>query len=134
MPPLIAMLGAALLAAFHQVPGDRVVLLPGPDGQAGALVVKTAAGESVLDRPYAGAAVDRRGGIESRQEEAGAVRERYAAALRAQPSRPVSYLVYFVFGTDELTPESLPVLDQVKAELARRPVPDIIVIGHTDPA
>jgi outer membrane protein OmpA-like peptidoglycan-associated protein len=41
-------------------------------------------------------------------------------------------LVYFVSGRDELTPDSGPILEQVKAELARRPAPEIAVIGHTD--
>src|SRR5262249_59307070 len=61
-----------------------------------------------------------------------AVRERFGAALDAQPPRPVSFTVYFITNSDELTPESRKTFDQVKTELAKRPVPDIVVIGHTD--
>jgi outer membrane protein OmpA-like peptidoglycan-associated protein len=46
---------------------------------------------------------------------------------------PVSYTVYFQTGSDtELTPESLPVLAQMKAALLERPAPEVTVIGHTD--
>lgn len=112
---------------------DRVVLLPGADGlPSGEVVVKTAGGEKILNRSYAAADIDRQGGIRVRQETAEAVRDRYAAALDAQPQRPVSYTVYFLLNKDELTPDSLPVLEQVKAGLRSRSVPEIVVIGHTD--
>lgn len=112
---------------------DRVVLLPGADGlPSGEVVVKTAGGEKILNRSYAAADIDRQGGIRARQETAEAVRDRYAAALDAQPQRPVSYTVYFLLNKDELTPDSLPVLEQVKAGLRSRSAPEIVVIGHTD--
>ena len=50
----------------------------------------------------------------------------------AQPPRPVSFTVYFLTGRDELTPESRALFDGIKAELARRPAPEITAIGHTD--
>jgi len=44
----------------------------------------------------------------------------------------VSYMLYFLEGKDELTDESRAELQKVMAELKRRPLPDIVVIGHTD--
>jgi outer membrane protein OmpA-like peptidoglycan-associated protein len=41
-------------------------------------------------------------------------------------------MLYFLEGRDELTAESLAELDKVFAELKLRPLPDIVVIGHTD--
>jgi len=111
---------------------DRVVLQPDPDGHTGVLVVKTARGETVLDRPFQAADVDRSGRIETRTMEQAEVRRQFAPALAAQPLRPVSFTLYFLLGNSELTPESKPVLELLKAELARRPAPEIIVIGHTD--
>jgi outer membrane protein OmpA-like peptidoglycan-associated protein len=47
--------------------------------------------------------------------------------------RPVSFIVSFASGSlKELTPEATVVFEQVKAELAMRPAPEITVIGHTD--
>jgi outer membrane protein OmpA-like peptidoglycan-associated protein len=44
----------------------------------------------------------------------------------------MSFLLYFLEARDELTPESRQVMQQVFAEIARRPAPEIVVIGHTD--
>ncbi len=112
---------------------DRVVLLPGPDGKTGAVVVRTASGEQLLDSAYAGAEIVKAGTITTRREEPASVQTRYAGVLGARPPRPVSYLVHFVTGSATvLSPESTPVIDAMKAATAARPAPEITVIGHTD--
>jgi outer membrane protein OmpA-like peptidoglycan-associated protein len=111
---------------------DRVVLLPDADGKVGKVVVKSAAGEQLLDTPYAMADVSGRGAIAARSSDAADVQSRYGSTLAAQPRRPVSYTVYFVSGSDELTLESKPQLEQVKQEAASRPAAEVTAIGHTD--
>jgi outer membrane protein OmpA-like peptidoglycan-associated protein len=111
---------------------ENVVLLPDADGKTGALTVTTPSGAVVLESPYAGADVFERGRIERREEDAAAVQKRYAAALGARPPPPVSFTMYFIFGKEELTAESLAQFDRIKAELAVRPAPEVVVIGHTD--
>ena len=124
--------GQNLHAACDALP-DRIVLLPGPDGKLGAVVVRSAAGEVRLDTAYAAAEVSKAGAIAQGREEAASVARRFGAVLAMQPSRPVSFTVYFVTGSaTELTPESQPAMEALKAELARRPAPEITVIGHTD--
>jgi len=135
MEPITVFAAATALAIWLQSPPpDRVVLLPGPDGQSsGAVVIKSKGGEKLLNTSYAAADVGADGAIAPRQEDAAGVKARYGSALGAQPPRPVSFIVNFVSGSaTELTPESKPVLEQLKAELARRPAPEITVIGHTD--
>jgi outer membrane protein OmpA-like peptidoglycan-associated protein len=39
---------------------------------------------------------------------------------------------YATASATELTPESIPVIEALKSELAKRPAPEITVIGHTD--
>jgi outer membrane protein OmpA-like peptidoglycan-associated protein len=129
---IIVALTGAEQPVVAEAPREHVVLIPGADGQAGAVVIRSAGGETVLDRPYAGADVGARGTVALVQADAAKVRERFSAALDAQPARPVSFTVYFVSNSDELTPESRQTFDKIKAELAQRSVPDIIVIGHTD--
>jgi len=112
--------------------GDRAVLLPSPDGRKTAVVMSSRQGEQVLAAPYA--AVLRGWGDaaitygSSRED----LEKRFGAALAAQPPRPQSFTVYFVEGRDELTAESLPELDKVKAVIRTWPSPEILVIGHTD--
>jgi outer membrane protein OmpA-like peptidoglycan-associated protein len=60
------------------------------------------------------------------------VQQQFGGALSARPPRPVSYILYFITGKDELTPESQQMMEQIKAELTRRAYPEITVIGHTD--
>ena len=56
----------------------------------------------------------------------------FGSALAAQPLPPAQFTLFFVEGKDEFTDESKRIVDGVFAEIAKRPVPDVIVIGHTD--
>src|SRR4030095_11346360 len=60
------------------------------------------------------------------------VKQVFGEALAALPPRPVSFILYFLEGTDELTADSKQIVRQVFDEIARRPAPDVLVIGHTD--
>ena len=133
MSALLIPLVAAVAYLMTPQPRESVVLLPDADGKVGAVVIKTAAGEQVLDRAYAAVEVDARGAMNARSEDVASVKARYGAALDARPPRPVSFTVNFSAGSaTELTAESLPVLEQLKSALATRPAPELTVIGHTD--
>ena len=89
-------------------------------------------GTQVLDKPYAAARIREPGRAEPgvvSEEEVGQV---FGPALAAQPPRPLSFTLYFLEARDELTPESQRVMQQIFAEIGRRPDPEIAVIGHTD--
>jgi outer membrane protein OmpA-like peptidoglycan-associated protein len=88
--------------------------------------------EQVLNQPYATAKVERAGNVETSTTNRPDVQQVFGPALAAMPVRPASFTVYFEEGTDELTPPSRAVVAQIFAEIARRQVPDVVVIGHTD--
>jgi len=111
---------------------DLVVLLPDQGGKTGALAVTEGSTERVLDTPYAAARVKEEGRLEVGTATPDEVKAAFGAALAAQPPRPVSFLLYFLEGKDALTPESQQVVQQIFAEIARRPAPEIVIIGHTD--
>jgi outer membrane protein OmpA-like peptidoglycan-associated protein len=111
---------------------DRIVLLPNADGSPSAVVLKTAAGEHVIDKPYEAVSVGKQGDVKEVKETAESVRSRFGSALEAQPKRPVSFIVYFVSGSDSITAESKSVVDKLKEELKTRTAPEIRVTGHTD--
>lgn len=133
---LLALIPTVLVqCAYGPTPPDRVVLLPAADGSVGAIVVGTeaAATPQRLDTAYASASVDSRGRLVTGTLDASAVRQDYAAALAAQPPRPVSITLYFESGSaSEFIAASRPVLDQLKKLLADYPAPQVMVIGHTD--
>jgi outer membrane protein OmpA-like peptidoglycan-associated protein len=112
-------------------PKESVVLLPSPSGQETALTVTQGSRPLQLKQPYAGARVSR-GGLEAYPSSAPDVQSRYGAALAAQPLAPAQFTLFFIEAKDELTDESKKIVDSVFAEIAKRPVPDVIVIGHTD--
>lgn len=124
----LSSLGLLLLAGCAS---ERVVLLPSPDGRQTAVVVRDAGRELVLDKPYAGSR-RRVGSNAAYQTDAVEVEERFGAALRAQPQRPSSYILYFEEGSNVLTPESQAEFTKVRAEIVARAAAEVAVIGHTD--
>ena len=106
------------------------MLLPGPDGKVGMVVVEREGGRRhVLDEAYE---ASRSGEAEVARRDPESVRAAFGSALAALPSRPASFLLYFESGTDTLTEASRVELDKMLAEMRRRPSPDVRVIAHTD--
>jgi len=155
----VALVGAAL-ALFLLFPATKemVVVVPSADGHVGMVVVERGDDRVILNEAYATSRVTSDGQIhleklEPKETEAqgvastsGAVSEverpqlervavslpMFHDAIAALPPRPVSFLLYFVTGTDDLTDASKLELGRMVEELRRREVADIVVIGHTD--
>lgn len=127
-------IGAFALAALllPAAPPQTVVVLPGPDGRVGAVVVQRNGEETVLNTAYSTSRIGADGAENRAAMRDSEVKREFGTALAALPPRPVSFALYFVSGKDELTPESKVELRKALAELKRRAVPDIVVIGHTD--
>jgi len=121
----------AVLVVGCAGPQETIVLLPNPAGQDTAVTVTQGARQVVLAQPYAGARLSR-GSAEAFPSNAQEVQVRYGSALAAQPLPPAQFTLYFVEGKDEFTDESKLIVASVFAEIAKRPIPDVIVIGHTD--
>jgi len=125
----VLMLGAVLAACAAKQ--GSVVLLPERDGKNTAVVVTQGGAQVPLTQPYAAANLTS-GGPKSYQSSAQEVQSYFGAALAAQPLPPAQFTLYFVEGKDEFTAESKAIIDRVFTEIAKRPVPDVVVIGHTD--
>ncbi|MGH8758655.1 MAG: OmpA family protein [Burkholderiales bacterium] len=109
------------------------MLLPKANGSVGAVVVRSAGSPPVvLDQPYAAARIEGFGRVESFTYDADLAKRAFTASLTALPVRPATFLLYFLEGKDELTPESEREIERVFAEIAARPDPEISVIGHAD--
>ena len=121
----------AMILAGCAAPQGNVVLLPARDGKATAVVVTQAEQSLTLDQPYAAARLTRRG-PQPFVATADLVRGQFGAALAALPAPAERFTLYFVEGKDELTDDSKAAVDTVLAAIARRPFPDVLVVGHTD--
>jgi outer membrane protein OmpA-like peptidoglycan-associated protein len=128
-----ALLGATFVIFVAGCQTGTVVLLPEQDGKDTAVTVKQRDGEVTLREPYAAAKMSNTGPqpYQSSQDE---VQAQFGPALAARPQRPLEFTLYFVEGKDELTDESKQTVIAVFAEIVKRPVPDVLVIGHTDAA
>lgn len=125
-------LGAlALLAAGCASVSDRVVLLPQPDGRPSAVEVKAGAQRLLLAQPYAAAELKGQD-LQPVTMDPAVVRQRYGDLLATQPPRPQRFVVRFESNGNRLTPESAPVLDEMRKALAGLQAPEVIVTGHTD--
>ena len=126
-----------ILAAGHFLSGCAtvdtfVVLLPEEGGAVSAVTVGAGSRSTVLDKPYSAAAVDTRGNIETKTVTAEEAHHRFGEALAAQPPKPVSFTLYFETNSVDVMPSSRPTLDELFAEVAKRPAVEVQVTGHTD--
>ena len=127
---LLAVLLASFLRAPEKAP-ELFAVLPARDGHVGAIVVKGPDSEKVINQAYATLSINGASQTTGSLSEA-QVREAFGSTIDALPGSPASFTLYFLEGKDELTQESRSELDNVFSELKRRPLPDIVVIGHTD--
>ena len=138
---ILGFLGLALLGACAQppprgpVPNVSLVVLPKPpDGHVGAVMVHPLDGGKpvLVDKPYVEASLRDTKTVRTAPIDPKKVDEVFGTTLVALPAQPKSFLVYFVEGTEELKPDAKRAIDQVVAEIAVRPAPEIAVVGHTD--
>lgn len=130
--------GACIVAslATHEVaacePTDRVILLPGANGKAGAVLISAKGATHRLDQAYKTVSSSQRG-LSEEIVSASEVRNEFGQLLNALPKQVTPFTVKFVSGSaTELTPESATVITQLIAEIERRDAPEIRLVGHTD--
>jgi len=122
---------AVLLALFllNRPPSETVVVLPSADGHTGTVVVQRGEERQILNQPYAASRSGEQAVVRLSADE---VRQSFGATLQALPAAPTLFMLYFITGTDELTEESKADLQRILSALKQRPVPDVVVIGHSD--
>jgi outer membrane protein OmpA-like peptidoglycan-associated protein len=126
---------AALVAAgcaCAPVTPALFVVVPGNNGHVGKIVVQSGGSTAVIDTAYGAQRVRGDGRIEPAKLSEAEVRSLFGPTLAALPGKPTSYTLYFLEGRDELTDASKVELEKVFGDLKGRPLPDIMVIGHTD--
>jgi outer membrane protein OmpA-like peptidoglycan-associated protein len=111
---------------------EWVVLLPGEDGQVGAVAVKGKEHTEILDAPLTSAVIDTRGQVKRRAVDETQVQETFGRALAAQPPQSISFTLYFVHDSTETVPASQPTLEALFTEVARRLAVEVQITGHTD--
>lgn len=110
---------------------ERYVVIPDESGQSGSLLVKP--GERVSRTRSSLRLVNVR--ILGHREAFGrgpGGQGNLARPAGCPSNRREKFTVYFLEGTNDLTPESTKTLEAVFEEIRKRTVADVVVIGHTD--
>lgn len=131
VPLLLAVVLGACAGRAPRAP-ELFAVLPSEDGHKGAIAIHREGQTHVLDTPYAAERITSEGESRSVRLSADEVQREFGGTLQALPGRPAKFMLYFLEGKDELTVDSKAELEKVFSELKRRPLPDIVVIGHTD--
>ncbi len=108
------------------------VVVPDADGKVGQITVNDGTSEIVLNQAYEAAHVTQEGTVEKADFRESDVDEIFAAALAAKPIPPQSFILYFEFGTDTFTNDSVYEFEKVFADIWSRQHFAVDVIGHTD--
>ena len=127
-----AILVLAVAAAGCATVPATFAVLPAPDGHIGAIVVYDGSGGRVINTAYGAQRLGADGKLQASTLTPAEVRESFGPALDALPPPPATFTLYFLEGKDELTADSRTEVERVISEIKRRPLPDIVVIGHTD--
>ena len=108
------------------------MLLPGEDGQVGAVAIAEPQRTSLLATPLGAAKIDTRGRVRHgtiTQEE---VNRTFAHALATQPPKSLKFILYFLENSTEITSESHADLADLLVEVARHQAVEVEITGHTD--
>lgn len=124
----VVLLIAALLSGCGG--NSYIVLLEDPGGGTGKIQVAGKSGEQTVELASTGALLDGSEAPAPVSEEK--IQRDFGAAIAARPLLPTRYLLYFMSGGTQLTPESEAMLPEIIASVAQRPGVDVSIIGHTD--
>jgi len=134
---MITLRGATLLLVLGVLAGcaqreqGLFVVLPNPDGTSGAITVSEGQDSVLLDHPYAAEEVEG-DHLEETTSNSAQVQQVFGSALAAQPILPAHFRLYFLKDRDLMTTESQQQYRNVFADIKRRPVYQVEVIGYTD--
>jgi len=125
-------LACAVLLSACSTTKELVVLLPGEDGQVGAVAIAEPQRTTLLDTPLGAAKIDTKGRVTKDTLNEANVKQTFAEALAAQPPKTLSFTLYFVEKSTEIMPDSRATLDALLAEVAKRETVEVQITGHTD--
>jgi outer membrane protein OmpA-like peptidoglycan-associated protein len=141
VPVLLAMLivaGLVSACAARSSRGERpgqvlVVLLPDTDtGTVGRVVVSNPEGSTELTTAWSSTRVTLTQAPTIRTLNESDVRRRFDAALATLPPPPRYFTLHFRFDSEELTDDGQRLVRDVLQTVKTYPVPDVVVVGHTD--
>lgn len=121
-----------LLCTSCSTTKELVVLLPGTQGQPGAVAIGEGHRSTLLNTPLAAAKIDTAGHVTTGVITQAEVQRTFGQALAIQPPPSITFTLYFLPNSTDLVPESQPVLAAFFAEVEARQAVEVQITGHTD--
>ena len=109
-----------------------VLLADSQNGAVGHAIVTTKSGTVELTQEREATRVTSNGAAAATVLDAAEVQTAFGDTLNALPPAPSVFVLHFQFDSDELTAEARAVVPEVLRLVRERPVPDVIIVGHTD--
>ena len=110
-----------------------VVLMPDADTKnVGKVVVSNPAGQTELSTAYASTRIKTSRAPQVRTMKENDVMRLFGDVIATLPPPSLHFTLYFRFDSEELTDESRALVQDVLKSVKAQPVPDVVVIGHTD--
>jgi OOP family OmpA-OmpF porin len=127
-------LAAAACLSLAGCATSSLVLLPDDEGHQGAVAVLETNGKPADAIIAEGNSRTKLGDATPASKPLGGkgLKKQEAALLTDLPPAAKNFLLYFDQGTTTLTPQSVSVLNALRAEIAARTGPEVEVTGHTD--
>jgi outer membrane protein OmpA-like peptidoglycan-associated protein len=114
-------------------PTEVYVVLPNADGRPGSGAINVSQGgrTALLDQPFAaaGALNGAAAGIGFDQQQTDRI---FGRAIAARPILPKHFRLFFESGNAQVTPDSVGEYQAIMADIKRRPVYEVDLVGHTD--
>jgi outer membrane protein OmpA-like peptidoglycan-associated protein len=113
---------------------DTVVLVHDADGKVGKLTVTTKGGTKTLTVPDTMVEVtgSEKSPSDPKKMDQSRIDSLFTDSIKALPPEPVSFLLYFLHDSTELTAESKSYISEVPSLVKERKFYEISIIGHTD--
>ena len=130
--------GLVSACAMRSGRGERpgqvlVVLLPDTDsGNVGRVVVSNPEGSTELVTAWASTRVTMTQAPRIRMLSESEVKQRFGDVLATLPPPPRHFTLPFRFDSEELTEDGQRMVQDVLQAVKNYPVPDVVVVGHTD--
>jgi outer membrane protein OmpA-like peptidoglycan-associated protein len=113
-------------------PLTKVTLLPQADGSKSAVLVTSGKSEQLLTSPYQQAIGQEEKALKLDMTTAADVQKAHPQLFTAMPPKASKYILNFLPGGTNLTPESEAQLPALLADVTQRAGADLVVTGHTD--
>jgi outer membrane protein OmpA-like peptidoglycan-associated protein len=123
----------AACPAQERYADERYVVLPNADGRdgSGAITVSRGSTATTLDQAYAAAEL-RDGETNSIAMDAAQAEGIFQRAIAARPALPAHFRLNFLLDSDQMTPEAAAAFPSVVADIGKRQIYEVTLIGYTD--